>query len=245
FCPRPADILALADDLGFGPPTTRAPPLQILPDSGLAIARMGPARLVAKVGEIGASYIPAHAHADALSFELWVGGQRLVVDTGVTQYAEGPRRDWCRSTAAHNTVTVDDLDSAEVWSSFRVGRRPLTTVRNTAVDPGEVRITASHDGYAHLPGSPLHERTWVLGDSSLRIHDRVNGSGKRSVVSRLRLDAEALRSLRAVVRSRGRPVRSIGGVWYPTNGVTRSAECFSAGGMVDLPSDTELELTWT
>jgi uncharacterized heparinase superfamily protein len=32
------------------------------------------------------SYQPGHAHCDALSFELCIGRERVVTDTGVTEY---------------------------------------------------------------------------------------------------------------------------------------------------------------
>ncbi len=53
-----------------------------------------------------------HGHYDALSVEAYAYGQPLVVDPGRYTYAEGDPnwRHWFKGTAAHNTVTVDDLD---------------------------------------------------------------------------------------------------------------------------------------
>ena len=49
-----------------------------------------------------------HAHADALSFELAVSGLTLLVDPGTFTYtASQDLRDFFRSSAAHNTVTID------------------------------------------------------------------------------------------------------------------------------------------
>src|SRR6202011_6026913 len=49
-------------------------------------------------GEPCPPYLPAHAHADLLSYELTVGGRRLVVDSGVYEYAPGSWRNYFRST---------------------------------------------------------------------------------------------------------------------------------------------------
>jgi hypothetical protein len=53
----------------------------------------------------------AHAHADLLSFSLWVNGQPLLVDSGTYTY-HGPLRDYFRLTEAHNTVKIDGNDQA-------------------------------------------------------------------------------------------------------------------------------------
>ena len=75
------------------------------------------------VAEIGPSYLPAHGHADALTFELSLDGKRVVVDTGTQSYEDGPSRWAQRSTSAHITIEIDGQSSSEVWKSFRVGRR--------------------------------------------------------------------------------------------------------------------------
>ena len=66
--------------------------------------------LIVDGGPVGPDYLPAHAHADIFSFELSLEGQRFVVDAGVFEYAAGEWRDFARSTAAHNTMTLDDRD---------------------------------------------------------------------------------------------------------------------------------------
>src|SRR5690606_15807738 len=91
--------------------------------SGYVRAERGPFVLFCDVGAIGPDYLPGHAHADSLTFELSVRGQRCVVDSGCSTYAAGPERSRQRGTAAHNTVLVDGEDSSEVWGSFRVARR--------------------------------------------------------------------------------------------------------------------------
>ncbi len=52
-----------------------------------------------------------HGHFDALSFELAANGRSVVVDPGRFSYSEAGEINWrvhFRSTAAHNTVCVDD-----------------------------------------------------------------------------------------------------------------------------------------
>ena len=66
---------------------------------------------------------PAHAHADALSFQLWADGRPVVVDPGMPTYDAGAERDWFRGTRAHSTVAIDG-DQFEPWGAFRSGPLP-------------------------------------------------------------------------------------------------------------------------
>lgn len=155
---------------------TEAPAVALLPATGYARLTRGPAVLLADVGEIGPDYLPGHAHADTLGFELSLYGQRLIVDSGTSRYDASPERLRQRATAAHNTVEIDRADSSEVWSSFRVARRARPLDVSLEVDAtGEVRLSASHDGYRRLPGKPLHSRQWLLRDTGLEIRDRIQG----------------------------------------------------------------------
>lgn len=122
---------------------------------------------------IGPDYLPGHAHADTLTFELSLGHQRVIVDSGVSQYGEGPERLRQRGTAAHNTVTIDGQDSSEVWGGFRVARRAYP--KELRIQASEGVISCAHDGYNRLPGKPVHRREWRFRPGGLQIHDTVDG----------------------------------------------------------------------
>ena len=72
---------------------------------------------------IGPDYIPGHAHADTLSFELSIRGRRILVNGGTSTYQNNLQRHKERSTQSHNTVEVNGRNSSEVWGAFRVARR--------------------------------------------------------------------------------------------------------------------------
>ncbi len=55
-------------------------------------ARLGPAYLVCDCANVGPDYLPGHAHADTLSFELSLDGRRLFVNSGTSVYGIGPER---------------------------------------------------------------------------------------------------------------------------------------------------------
>src|SRR5690606_28347458 len=133
-------LTAYASDLGLAMPST-APMTRLLKDSGYARMEAGPAVLLADVAPVGPDYLPGHAHADTLSFELSVHGERMLVNGGTSTYENGPDRWRQRGTAAHNTVVVDGEDSSEEWAAFRVARR--ARVQDISMGEGHGTIVLS------------------------------------------------------------------------------------------------------
>src|SRR5690606_28910828 len=107
------------------------------------------------VGRVGPDYLPGHAHADTLSFEMSIGRRRVIVNSGTSVYGVSVERERQRGTAAHNTVVVDGENSSEVWSGFRVARRARPVDLSIKTGNGVV-VECGHDGYYRLPGRPMH-----------------------------------------------------------------------------------------
>jgi hypothetical protein len=122
-------------------------------ESGFVVARDGALWLAVRCG-------PPHAHADALSLQLWWEGRPLLVDPG----------DGARSTAAHSTVTVDGRDQP---------RRP--DVRLRYVRPGAI------EGSVLLHGGIRHIRRveWDAASGDVLVLDALEGRGVHDVASRL------------------------------------------------------------
>lgn len=117
----------------------------------------------------------------------------MVTEAGTSTYDACARRHFERSTGGHSTVEIDGTDSTEVWGAFRAGRRAGVHVVDStggADRGGELVLTAEHDGYRHLAGSPVHRRTWRLSDSELRVCDEARGHGRHRLVSRVFLSPE-------------------------------------------------------
>ncbi|MFQ5744970.1 MAG: heparinase II/III family protein [Acidobacteriota bacterium] len=141
-------------------------------------------------GAIAPDHLPAHAHADIFTYEFDVDGRRLIVDSGVYEYAEGEMRDYVRSTRAHNTVSVDGLSQAECWKSFRVARRKAPRDVRFEAKENACIFAGRFDGYGRLIGdSIIHHRTLRLHHAAgeLRVEDRVDGRGEHRVTSRIHL----------------------------------------------------------
>lgn len=189
-------------------------------------------RLIADVGCIGPDYQPGHAHADTLSCELSLFGQRVLVNSGISQYGEDDERHRQRSTAAHNTIEVDGENSSEVWSGFRVARRakPLGVEMQ---NDGHVIVTASHDGYRRLSGKVTHQRQWLAEPSSLTITDELSGHYtdaiaywhlhpdiKLAQVNRTCLEVTLPQGHKARLNITGAKVEVCKGSWHPSFGIS-------------------------
>lgn len=156
--------------------------------AGFHVLRGDRSVMIFDAGEIGCGEQPGHAHADTLSYELSMSSTRVVVDAGVFDYEPSERRAYARSTRAHNTVELDGRDQSEMWGVFRVGRRAHPRDVHVGAADGPASITAAHDGYAHLSGSPVHRRAVrQLGADRWRVEDRIEGSGAHRASSRIRL----------------------------------------------------------
>jgi len=162
-------------------------PVFALESAGYYGARRGKDYVLVDCGAIGPDHLPAHGHADALAFEWTVAGERLVVDAGVYEYQPGAMRDLARSTKSHNTVTLDDHDSIEFWSSFRVGRRCRVKRTRLQVRTDGFVLEGTHDGFAHLAGEPIHRRLFHAKPGEIRIQDRIEGGAGQIARARLLL----------------------------------------------------------
>ena len=172
------DLPALQDyaaALGLERPSADIPPLRLLAESGYARLSAGPAVLLADVAPVGPDYLPGHAHADSLSFELSLHGRRVLVNGGTSTYEADAERLRQRGTAAHNTVVVEGQDSSEVWSAFRVARRARVHDIRVEQEVESLTLSAWHDGYLRLPGKVKHHRRWRLMADGLEVEDRLDG----------------------------------------------------------------------
>ncbi|MDA8381534.1 MAG: alginate lyase family protein [Betaproteobacteria bacterium] len=185
----PGELIRYARRLGV-PVAAQGDGVSWLNASGYVRVQKHGAVLIADLAPVGPDYLPGHAHADVLSFELSVNGRRLLVNSGTSCYAGGAQRAWERSTAAHNTVELDGQSSSEVWASFRVARRAYPFDVEVAQSPKGIVIEGAHDGYRRLRGRPVHRRRWLLESERLEIEDRIEGRAARAI-SRLYLHPEA------------------------------------------------------
>jgi len=155
-----------------------------LPDAGYWRLSAGEALAVVDCGPCCPDDLPAHAHADTLSFEFSLGSNPVVVNGGTFAYQDPHWRNVFRGTPAHSTVAVDDGDSAEVYGAFRLGRRPHCF---EAVGDG-AGFEGAFDGWSRL--GLIHRRGLTLTAAGLEGRDRLErkrGRGGRIMTARFLL----------------------------------------------------------
>lgn len=110
-------------------------------------------------GELGMGPLAAHGHADALSLILRIDGQTILCDPGTYDYFTYPAwRAYFRSTRAHNTVMVDEVEQSEPTGPFMWGARARARCLVWQPDLDGGAIEAEHDGYSRLPDPVIHRR---------------------------------------------------------------------------------------
>lgn len=152
-------VRACRDVYGYEPDDAKT----IFPESGFYKLYDGDAALIFFAGEPGPSYMLGHAHCDLLSFELSIAGKPTIVNSGTYAY-QSELRPYFRSTAAHNTATIDGDEQMECWAEHRVARG-VDRVRVEVVD--ECHIAASFHNYKGHP----HHRRIELCDGVLTVED--------------------------------------------------------------------------
>lgn len=158
--------------------------------SGLYGYRQQSDMLVIDCGDIGPDYQPGHTHCDFLSFELMLDGQMLVVDSGVYEYQAGEMRSYVRSTAAHNTVSVDGQEQSEIWGEFRVARRAKKTEANIRrTDDSVIEFLGAYSGFPKIAKGITHQRRiridFTERADSFLVEDQIKGEGTHRLDSYL------------------------------------------------------------
>ena len=157
----------------------------------------GEVRLAVTTGRMDLADLPVVEHADALSFELDLGGRALVVDAGSAGEAEvAPSlRTWARGTWAHNTAVVDGADQMRILPGGWTGDTAEVTDVEARPAEGAFELTAS----VHHVNGPVHRRRLACGTAGLEVVDRVEGAAGRRVATLVHFAPEV--RLQAVARS--------------------------------------------
>jgi uncharacterized heparinase superfamily protein len=110
-------------------------------------------------------------------------GKRVIVNSGISTYEIGIDRYKQRSTELHSTITIDNQNSSEVWSGFRVANRAKVFDIKISEDSNSVKFSACHDGYKKLKSRVLHCRHWSMSNNSIKIIDNITGKGMHKIRS--------------------------------------------------------------
>jgi uncharacterized heparinase superfamily protein len=162
-----------------------SPPSSAFKNGGCFVMRDGATHVFIDCGPVGLAGRGGHGHNDALSFEAWLDGAPLLVDSGSYVYtASFEQRNRYRSTGSHNTPMVDReeinrfVDPDSLWSLHDDARPVCLKWRS---DENEDVFVGRHRGYERF-GIDV-ERTICVDKRgrSLEITDRLNGKGTHQI----------------------------------------------------------------
>lgn len=165
------------------------PPIWAFHETGYFVMAPRPGdRLITDCGPLGPDYQLGHGHCDTLSFELSANYTRVIVDSGCFSYEHDEMRQYNRSNAGHNAVTLNMKDQSEIWGSFRCARRARPLAGRIWQDQDTLTFEGSHDGYRRLPGQPIHRRRIQWKGPLIFIEDKVVGRGMYDCDLRLHIN---------------------------------------------------------
>ena len=155
-------------------------------DAQFFVMRKNQSYLFVDAADIGIRGRGSHDHNDRLSFELFSGNTTFFSDSGAYVYSANPQaRNRFRSTAAHNTLCVDQVEQntigegAKLWT---IGNEAKVRVERWESNVQSDFLRVSHEGYHRLADAVTHVREfrfckepiqWLLIDELMgtQVHD--------------------------------------------------------------------------
>ncbi len=140
----------------------RGKTLTRLPQSGYERLTLGRSVIMMDTGSPPAYPHERHHHAAPLAFEFIYGKERIFTSCGSHPF-DPTWQDSLRATAAHNTLSIDHRNAAEIRHDGHFGRkhRKMSVTREDTHDA--CLIEATHDGYVSLNGI-THRRRIYMGE---------------------------------------------------------------------------------
>lgn len=154
----------------------------IFKESGYFIFQNGKSKLFFDIGPLGMPPLAAHGHSDLLHFCLAYKGIPFIVDNGTFQYNYKYQkwRNYFRGISAHNTISIDNLNHAEIKGSMLWNKLPRNQLIGYSLDDKNAYCEASHNGFVNQGVDVIHRRK-ILYDGNYHIYDYLAGSGEHSI----------------------------------------------------------------
>jgi uncharacterized heparinase superfamily protein len=258
IAPLYSNLVIYADKLGITTKKINNDFFSFHKNSGFVVVKNDKWHLIADFGKIGPDYLPGHAHADTLSFELAFNGERIVVNSGTSLYGKSAERLLERGTGAHSTIQIDMHNSSDIWSGFRVARRavPFNILVNSKDESyDKISFQASHNGYSRLKSKPIHTRKFNLFKNTLSVCDIISGN-RNTIVSRFYLHPKvvAKKKDKGIILSKNNidlillkydcklNLNIVDSYYHDYFGVSKSNKCIEIIGMTPCKLTVDIEI---
>ena len=107
-------------------------------------------------------------HASSLSFEFSHGSEKIVVNCGSPFINNKKLSEALRSTAAHSTISIDDINSSDIFFEKNTTTRIANVWSEKLIDGHNFWINTAHSGYKDLFGL-VHNRKIHIDTKNLII----------------------------------------------------------------------------
>ena len=142
-------------------------------DGGYYILRNNDIYCFIRCGELSCRGQGGHSHNDQLSFELNIGGEDFIVDTGTGVYtADKNMRNLFRSTRLQNTVYIEGHEQNSFEKNNLFEMREETFAKCIKFE--DTYFEGYHQGYLKKLNT-IHKRIIKLKDKSIKIEDFIVG----------------------------------------------------------------------
>lgn len=143
-----------------------------------------------RCGSVGQNGKGGHAHNDQLSLCLKVNGIDILVDNGTYTYTSNPeQRNIYRSTAMHNTLSLDNLEQNE-WANSN--KDDLFWLKSLKAKTKVTKITDNSITAEHIGFGAKHTRTIKFQNNSIEGIDRIPNDLLKKVHFYLNPDARII-----------------------------------------------------
>ena len=149
---------------------------------------------ICDVGPPPTARLSRYGHASTLAFELSDGAQRIIVncggDLGAARRVPAELNGLLKTTAAHSTLVVEDVNSTQIRADGVLGRGVAEVLVHRQENEGGTWVEAGHDGYARRFGIEHRRRLYLSANGQdFRGEDTILPAGG----NRLRRRGEKLR----------------------------------------------------
>lgn len=158
--------------------------MKLYPEGGYCIFKASDIKaketlIIFDFGPIGMKPLSAHGHADLLSVNIIFNNIPFIVDAGTYKYyfSDG-WRSYFKSTAAHNTISVNNESMLPSLGNFLWGKHPKVEYKYDVTSG--TYVEAEHDGYLKSYGV-THRRRLEYRENILYIMDFIKSSNNNFI----------------------------------------------------------------